>query len=103
MNLLQLKTKKHLVEKILTKYPESKDDDLDLLARIWYIDLLKLGWVSESIIPLCQALKSGLLTPPDTIMRVRRKLQEVNPQMRGEAYIDRQNYSKKVKQKIVKL
>ena len=73
-----------LVEKILEKHPDSRDSDFRLY-----------GWVCAVIKPEIMKLSfehvmwkhSELGLPAyETITRIRRKLQEKKPELRGKAY-----------------
>lgn len=66
---------------LLTDVPETRDNDKLLLVEIWRKESKSLsahGFFDE--------LFQGLISFPDTITRVRRKLQEKYPSLRGEKW-----------------
>ena len=98
-NSKTIETIKHLLE----TYPDSKDDDNDLLARVWYYQLEEEGSLgSAEITRFCKIIKRGILKSPETVRRTRQKLQEVHEDLRGHKYADRQKHEKKVRQEIRK-
>jgi hypothetical protein len=66
---------------ILTDHPLSRDDDRVLLANIWMKEIEGI----ERKDFLSHFLK-GDLSNPETITRVRRKLQEKHVKLRGEKW-----------------
>jgi hypothetical protein len=80
-----LQTIKSRVEGFLRKDPRTRDSDNLLIARIWYEE------VSEEL-TLTEFLKSfsiGKYTSPESVRRVRQKIQELNPELRGTSYKER--------------
>lgn len=100
-----IKEKANKVEDILREYPQSRDNDLDLIARYWYLEMKKsqrggLYLSDDQIKAFCQLVTSGLITLPDTITRARRKIQEEIPALRGEKYHKRHSATEIVKEEI---
>lgn len=61
----------------LLKHSEiCRDDDRFLLAQIWKSEIKENSNIIE-------CLEKGLITTPETITRIRRKLQEKYPDLRG--------------------
>ena len=89
-----MKVKKHEKEitYFLTNKPHLRDNDLKLLATIWWNEVKdkRLDTNSMSAQELLQMLADGKLSNPSSIRRCRAKLQEVNPQLRGQRYKNRQ-------------
>ena len=84
---------------MLTQYPDFKDNDNQLFAWFWKLEMEKMGYPSSNT-PTANFLKLmafGKLTSADTITRVRRHVQEESPELRGKKYEERQ-----AKQSIVK-
>ena len=90
---------KQTVIELLTQYTDFKDNDNQLVAWFWKLEMEKMGYPSSNT-PTANFLKLmafGKLTSADTITRVRRLIQEENPELRGKKYEERQ-----AKQSIVK-
>ena len=73
-----------LVEDILTNFPECRDSDEKLVARIWHWQMKtnKLH-LNKSVLSL---LYDGKLIPVKSIERSRRDLQSKHPELRGSKY-----------------
>lgn len=84
------------VYSILLKTPNSRDSDRILLSKIWSNEIEQLG-EGKSFIEMFEA---GLLSNPETICRMRRKLQEVQPCLRGEKWDSRHNMEGSVCQQL---
>jgi len=90
------------IEYILKKRPTSRDQDSDLIAAYWYYETGK-GINDMTALQFLEFISKGLLTPPATIIRARRKVQEQNPALRGERYAERQSQEKIVRNNISKI
>jgi|TARA_R100000482_G_scaffold124916_4_gene79885 hypothetical protein len=91
---------KNIVEKQLKTNPKLRDSDSKLVATIWYNSThIK----DMSALDLLKAIGNGDLVSWSSITRVRRKLQEINPELRGRKYQKRQESTKKYVEKIRKL
>lgn len=90
---------KETVEKLLLNEPKYRDCDKMLSARIWTEQLG--GYKSLVNITAKDFLDSyvngGVLYSQESIGRVRRKLQESNPKLRGLKYKDKQEQQPDVK------
>ena len=95
-----IKDKAQNVEDILRKYPQSRDNDLDLIARYWYLEMRESDISDDQIKAFCHLVKSGLISLPDTITRARRKIQEEIPTLRGEKYHKRHSATEIIKEEI---
>ena len=71
---------------VLTEKPEARDDDKVLLIEIWTKES-KAKDISEFL----SELLSGKISFPDTVTRVRRKLQEQHKSLRGDKWDARHN------------
>lgn len=96
------KTVKILIQDILISYPSTRDNDEKLAANVLHFFLLKRNVDSKNISAnkLLEMYSQGQLPTIDYITRIRRKLQELNPDIRGNNYNIRQSKSKKVKENI---
>ncbi|MFI0477803.1 MAG: hypothetical protein ACH349_01580 [Candidatus Rhabdochlamydia sp.] len=66
---------------LLTDCPEARDDDRLLLAEIWIREKK-----STDLNGFFQELLDGSLSHPESIRRMRQKLQEKHPSLRGDKY-----------------
>jgi hypothetical protein len=80
------------VEHVLTKAVHLRDNDARLTCVVWAQELKEIGLDYSRIGAgtLMNLYVDGTLSTPDTITRIRRKLQEVNEELRGEKYAKRQ-------------
>jgi hypothetical protein len=77
---------KNLVTKLLIEYPRLRNSDTKLMANIWRRDLIRLGQEPNQInaMTFLTFFAAGQLTNPETIRRVRQKIQEQNPELQGK-------------------
>lgn len=78
-----MKTVKEKVKALLKSSPHLRDDDNKLIATVYYYE------VGNKIHDMTgydflQLFASGKLPSPESIRRVRQKLQEKHPDLRGE-------------------
>ena len=103
-----IKEKVNRVEEILREYPESRDNDNELIAKYWHQELMAIkhergrnsALTYREIDLVHFIVRSGILSQPDSITRARRKLQEEVPSLRGEKYHKRHSAIPNVKQEI---
>jgi hypothetical protein len=91
------KTNTELVKILLEKHPHLRDNDNKLLANIWYIRSEKLD---EGAMDFLNTIAEGKLPSSESIRRVRQKLQELNPKLRGKLYNKRHKMQTQVKQEL---
>lgn len=103
MNLNKKKIKE-VIQDLLTKQDSLKDNDERLAANVLHQALKLLGKdpATLSAYSLLQLYADNKLPTIDYITRVRRKLQESNPDLRGEAYAKRKQKAEEVKRNINK-
>ena len=94
---------KDRVKALLVSYPHLRDNDNKLIATIWKQDLRNMGINLDiatynflQLYALCE------LSNAETIRRVRQKIQEENPDLRGTVNEARQKEGEAVKNEIVK-
>ena len=92
---INIASTKTIVERYLRKFPELRDNDDKLVANIWKNEVKELD-DCETASDLLKAYSAGKLTSPDSITRARRKLQELNPDLRGETYHERKKKEQEV-------
>ena len=85
---------------ILTKHPETKDNDPMLTSLIWFYDLGRDKIKKMSAWELMTMLSKGKLINPRSIRRCRCKIQEQNAEFRGEKYKERHRLELEVKNEI---
>ena len=93
---------KDRVKALLEKHPHLRDSDNKLIATIWKFDLLKEG-VNDKIETINFFLMwyaKGQLTNAETIRRVRQKIQEENPDLRGTVNALRKEQGEEVRKQI---
>ena len=100
MNKTLLKT----IRTILDEEPETRDNERLLHSTVWWGEIQKLFPTQAEA--ACQDFLSvyndGHLTPPSTISRARRKLQEEDKTLRGKAWYKRKGRAEQFKQDIIK-
>jgi hypothetical protein len=97
------------VADLLIRYPETKDNDRELITRYWKVEI----WEEQdeargklqslpyySLDSFLAAFTDGKFTHPDTITRARRLVQSKYPHLRGEKYKARMDKQKEVKKEL---
>jgi hypothetical protein len=93
---------KDTVKALMMQYTDFKDNDNQLVAWFWKLEMEKMGYPSSNT-PTSNFLKLmawGKFTSSETITRVRRKLQEEFPELRGKNYDERQAKQSQVKKDL---
>lgn len=80
-----LKENYQRVKDLLITKPETRDNDNLLLSMIWKDDIMSRNDSSTSK-DLFNLLANGELTNFESVRRVRQKIQEENPELRGKKY-----------------
>jgi len=98
----KLKKTKDKVKLLLEQHPHLRDSDSKLISSFWYFEL------GDSInnIKAVEMLKlycDGALSCPESIRRCRAKIQEQEPELRGESYYKRNRMNYEVKYHIKQL
>lgn len=97
-SLREMKGIKPKVNKLLKEFPHLRDDDNKLIANIWYNEVENI--LEKSAENLLKIFARGELTSPESIRRMRQKLQEENKQYRGEKYKSRHEEKEIIKKVI---
>ena len=79
---------KGLVKKILTEYPDTRDCDMKLTARLW---LSECAFKNINYDKILEHVFNRRVTSPTSIIRVRRLLQNDHEELRGSKYNLRQD------------
>ena len=104
MNLFkQMKTAKKRVEHLLIKTPHLRDDDFKLIATYHYNEIGAENVAKLNAMEFLQLYADGKLTSSESIRRVRAKLQETTPELRGKNYNKRQQDGDEFKDNISEL
>tara|TARA_R110001606_G_scaffold287110_1_gene435265 strand:+ start:941 stop:1255 length:315 start_codon:yes stop_codon:yes gene_type:complete len=83
---IQMKNTKGKVEYLLKKTPHLRDDDYKLIATFWWHEMGNEKCKLMTGFDFLDTFSRGNLTHPESIRRVRAKLQEENPLLRGVNY-----------------
>ena len=83
-----------IVEGILTKYPECRDNDEWLMLKVWMIQNPKIVASDFNFRDFGVSFKDGKFIKPEVIRRTRVKVQEENKELRGMLYESRQKTAK---------
>jgi hypothetical protein len=84
---------------VLVNDKETRDDWMLVVKKVHDIEMINY---KIDKVDYYDSLFSYKLTNPQTISRIWRKIQEHNPDLRGEFWLDRQRYAKGVSTEIVK-
>mgnify|MGYP003641464684 CR=1 FL=1 len=89
------------VKKLLTENPHLRDDDNKLISNFWHKEVINLDidLKEESGLKILELFAEGKLTSPESIGRVRRKLQEEFTYLRGNKWEERQG---RLQKKVIK-
>ena len=87
------------VYNLLRTCPETRDNDGYLLALIMNEDLLVAGYEPKQLPAheLFKLMKAGKITSPESVRRMRQKLQEEYENLRGASYKHRQRKAKDIR------
>tara|TARA_R110002020_G_scaffold34706_4_gene105438 strand:+ start:1205 stop:1522 length:318 start_codon:yes stop_codon:yes gene_type:complete len=79
---------KEIIKNLLIKYPNLKDSDNKLIANYWNLELKNKNKDIDNMTAsdLLSMYASSQLTNTESIRRMRAKLQEDYPELRGKAY-----------------
>lgn len=89
---------KQRVEEMLKQFPSTRDNTNELILKLWREDMQRLtGSLFIEFDEFDRLLKEGKLSHPETIRRLRQKIQEVRPELRGEKYYLRHQHQENVK------
>jgi hypothetical protein len=99
--MIELKDTKQKVKSLLIKYSHLRDSDERLIATYWMIEAgSKDALDSMTATQFLHNFVSGAYTNPESIRRVRQKLQEENESLRGKNYFKRQKLKENVRNEI---
>ena len=98
---MKIKNVKNKVTEILENHTKSRDNDMQLLAIVWNIELggKEVSSNMDTFHFFC-LLSKKKLSNPVSLWRCRQKIQEENPQLRGKKWKARQEHSKNVVEEL---
>lgn len=85
-----------LVKELLERHPHLRDNDEKLCANFWYIEA-GLYTKDMSAYDFIQMYSERRITLSDSITRMRRKIQEETPELRGQLWEKRHKKEEDVK------
>jgi hypothetical protein len=91
-----------IVEKFLLMQPETRDNDKLLILKVWAYQNPSIRQPEFSFLNFATSYLKGSYADSESITRARRKLQENNPNLRGEKWYERHEEAAKVRNEIVK-
>lgn len=93
---------KDRVKALLVVYPHLRDNDNRLIATMWKLDLLNKKLIPDDLnaTNFLFLYADNRLTNAETIRRVRQKIQEENPELRGTVNAFRQEQGEEVRKEI---
>ncbi len=100
--IVKIKDMVGVVRRLLTKHPELRDCDKRLVAHVWKNQIggyQKLEAVNMLAF-LTTYCNTELIASPDSITRARRKVQELQPELRGASYRERHKQAGLVRESI---
>lgn len=98
-----MSSNKDMVKNLLSLHPHLRDDDSKLIATIWYFEAGGKKSAEITAYDFLEAFAVGKYAHPETIRRIRQKIQEETPELRGKSYKDRQVKSKEIRKNIKKI
>lgn len=88
----QIQNIKDRVKALLIQYPHLRDDDMRLIGIYYYYESGgKEFFDTATALTFLRMFSEGKLTHPESIRRVRAKLQEEIPALRGKSYKKRKD------------
>ena len=100
----QIKNVKAKITNLLKEKQEYRDSDNKLIARIWADQTIDNDGrkIARKITAqdFLLAFREGQYTCPESIRRCRQKIQEQNPDLRGDSYKQRKKKGEEMKKEI---
>ncbi len=98
---MKIKNVKKKVTEVLERHPQSRDNDMSLLAIVWNDELGgKDATDTMSAFELLCLLSRKEISNPVSLWRCRQKVQEENESWRGVKWKARQEHSKNVVEEV---
>ena len=100
LSITMIKKLEDRVRNILNKFPETRDNDEQLVSFVWWYHLGTERVKKMSGWELLTMLSRKELPNITSIERCRRKIQEHDADLRGDKWEDRQRHSKAIKKEL---
>ena len=97
MNLISIKD---TVETILRQAPATRDNDNLLILKVWAQQNPKLRESTAQFWDFAKMFIEGKYASTESIRRVRQKMQEIHPELRGKKYQARHAEQDSVKEQL---
>lgn len=97
MSVLKIKD---IVKQTLTVFPETRDNDNLLILKVWKWQDKDLLDSKFTFWDFAVKFQADFYSPMYSITRARRKLQELNPELRGEKWLKRHEHEETVKEEL---
>jgi len=92
---------KEVIIDLLTHKDHLRDNDQALIANIWWRELTTMGKDKANAFEVLKIFSQGKLSNPESIRRSRQKIQEENPELRGDSYYARHKEEKRFRQEEI--
>lgn len=93
----KLQDLKRLIKNILINVPTTRDSDKNMLCLVWEYELNSLKMLECKATEFFELYSTHKVSNADSVSRIKRKLQEEIPELRGEKWEERRTVSQKVK------
>lgn len=91
---------KDVIIDLLTHKEHLRDNDQALIANIWWRELVTQGKDKSTAFEMLKVFSEGKLSNPESIRRSRQKIQEEQPELRGQSYRARHREQDNVKEQL---
>ena len=89
------------IKDMLIKHPHLRNNDNALISNIWWRQLMASEQTDIKVSDFLYLFSHGdTLAKPESITRARRKVQEENPELRGNSYNKRQKEQEKIQSEL---
>lgn len=96
-----MKDIKPKIQHLLQRYPHLRDSDERLIATFWMVELGGQDAIKQmTAYKLLESYVNKHLTSAESIRRMRQKIQEQVPELRGKTYLKRKAKSNEIRNTI---
>lgn len=96
----KIKNLKGKVTQLLFDKESNRDSDNKLIANIWYSQIGGANIAKMSAMDLLRLISEDQLSYPESIRRIRQKIQENDPLLRGKSYKSRKEKAEEARKEI---
>lgn len=97
---MELSSIKETVKSLLDKHPACRDNDNLLILKVWAKQQPQLRSQDFTFVAFGSAFMRGEFASTESIRRVRQKMQEEFPHLRGQKYLARQKHQESIKEEL---